>query len=126
MIARVEKVDVLVWNKSNGLRGHWRNTPSQLSLIFLEKLLFYLMEIDVSHLPGVVRGGVFDEIIGKVFFSLLPIEMELFLFGSAANTVEEHTESFGEFSSHIFGKNSIRGCTVCFDGCWRLWMYHLC
>ena len=48
-------------------------------------MLFCLLEIDVYNSTVVARGGVFGERIGKVLFTLLPLEAELFLFDAAVH-----------------------------------------
>ena len=43
-----------------GLRGHWRNTPSHLSLILEGYFQSCSLEVDVSHAPVMFRREVFS------------------------------------------------------------------
>ena len=47
-------------------------------MLLAGKLLFYLMDMDISHPPVMFRGEVFGEVISKVFFPFIPIEAEFF------------------------------------------------
>ena len=47
------------------------------------------------------------EVIGKVFSSLLPVQVELILLDAAAHQVETHVKGFGGLPAHVAGEYAI-------------------
>ena len=65
------------------------------------------------------------EVISKVFGSLLPVQVELILFNSAAHPVESHVKGLGVFPAHVAGDDAVGGRSVGFDWGGRLRVAHL-
>ena len=55
------------------------------------------MKVNILYASVVFGRGLFGELIGKVFSSLLPVEAELFLIDATPHPVEAHVKCFGEF-----------------------------
>ena len=64
------------------------------------------------------------EVIGKIFSSLLPVQVELVLFDAAEHPLETHIKIFGALPAHVAGEDSIGGCAVGFDQGGRLQVDH--
>ena len=67
---------------------------------------------------------MFDEVTGKIFSSLLPVEAELFLFDLTLNPVKVHVKDFGAFPVHVAHENAAGGYVVSLDWSGRLWVAH--
>ena len=65
-----------------------------------------------------------DEVISKVFRSLLPVQAELILLDAAAHSVETHVKGFGALPEHVSGEDAVGGRTVFFDRGGRLQVAH--
>ena len=107
-----------------GLRGHWKNTPSPLSLISEGYFRSRSLELDVSHSPVMFRKEVFSEVIGKVFSYLMQVESKLFLLDVTPHTVEAHVKCFGTFPAHVSSEDAMVGLAVSFYWSGRLRMTH--
>ena len=65
------------------------------------------------------------EVIGKVFDSLLPVQVELVFIYAAVHPVESHVKGLGEFPAHVAGEDALGGCVVGLDRGGRLRVAHL-
>ena len=65
------------------------------------------------------------EVTGKVFSSLLPIEVELVLLDVEAHPVELHVKIFGALPEHVSGEDAVGGRAVGLDWGGRLRVAHL-
>ena len=65
-----------------------------------------------------------DEVIVKVFSSLLQVQSELILLDAAAHPVETHVKGFGALPAHVAGEDSVGGRAVGFDQGGRLRVAH--
>ena len=108
----------------NGLRGRGRNTPLHLSLALTGYLQICTLKVYVPY-PSVVFGReVLGEVIGKVFGSLLLVQVELILIYAAAHPVEFHVKGFGAFPAHVADEDALGGRAVGLDQGWRLRVDH--
>ena len=57
----------------------------------------------------VFGGEVPGELIGKVFSSFLPLQVELVMFDAAEHPVETHVKIFGVLLAHVAGEDSMGG-----------------
>ena len=64
------------------------------------------------------------EVTGKVFSSLLPIEVELVLLDVEAHPVELHVKIFGALTAHVTGEHAVGGRAVGLDWGGRLRVAH--
>ena len=55
------------------------------------------------------------EVIGKIFSSLLPVEVESVLIDAAAHPVERHFKIFGALTAHVTSEDSVGGRSVGID-----------
>ena len=52
------------------------------------------------------------EVIGKVFGSLLTVQVELIFLDAAAHPVESHVKGLGAFPAHVDGEDAVIAVTV--------------
>ena len=90
------------------------NTPSHLSLILAGDFQSRMLKVNISHAFLMFGREVFGELIGKVFSSLLPVEVELFLLDATPHPVEAHVKLFGSFPAHVSGEDDVGGFSLSF------------
>ena len=95
-----------------------------LSLILAGDFRSRTLKVNISHEFVMFRREVFDEVIGKIFSFLLPVEAKLFLLDATPHPVEAHVKCFGAFPAHVSGEDPVGGCVVSFDWSGRLQMAH--
>ena len=64
------------------------------------------------------------EVIGKIFSSLLPVQLELVLIDVTAHPVETHVKIFGALLAHVAGEDAVGGRAVGFDWGGRMRVAH--
>ena len=95
-----------------------------LSLALRGDLQIFTLKVHVPY-PSVVFGReVLGEVIGKIFSSLLPVQVELVLLDVAEHPVKTHAKTFGALPAHVASEDAVVGRAVSFDRGGRLWVAH--
>ena len=108
-----------------GLRGHWKNSPSHLSLILAGYFQSFTLKVNILHASVMFGREVFGELIGNIFSSLLLVEAELVFLDVTSHPVEAHVKCFGAFPAHVSGEDAVVGCVFSLYRSGRLRMAHL-
>ena len=86
-----------------------------MSLALTGYLQIRTLKVYVPYSSVVFGREVLGEVISKVFGSLLPVQAELILFGSAAHPVESHVKGLGTFPAHVDSEDAVGGRAVGLD-----------
>ena len=82
------------------------------------------MQGNISHTSVMFRREFFGEVIGKIFSSLLPVEVKIFFLDTTSHPVEAHVKCFGAFPAHVASEDAVGGCVVSLDWSGRLHIAH--
>ena len=123
VMSRLERLQGETW-VDKGLRGRCRNSPSHLSLILAGDFWSRTVQGNISHTSVMFRREFFGEVIGKIFSSLLPVEVKIFFLDTTSHPVEAHVKCFGAFPAHVASEDAVGGCVVSLDWSGRLHIAH--